>query len=112
MSLSHGKSCAGAPATGPPDTLLDLTVVHVRGTASRCPARNPCHAHRRQRTPDDGVEGGDEAVQASIEEALADLEAKGANHRGQQEKSNAFDHGQCPLLSFFSAKMLGSSSKS
>jgi len=68
---------------------LYSAVVHVRSTASGCPACHTADTHWSQRTTNDGLDRGhEEALQAGRHDLLTPFEAKGAEQRHQYEDSN------------------------
>src|SRR5687768_3684889 len=107
----HGAFMAiGSSTTG--SLGLDSAVVHIRGTASGCPSRNPRNAHRRQGATHDSLDTGNETVHARGQESLAQFEAQDPEQCDQHENSNALDHAHRPPVVLLIIKLLGNSSKS
>src|SRR5262245_54716273 len=95
------------------------TVVDANGTASSGSSGDAGHAHRRERPSDDSFGNDDRTIPGWHRDPLAELDAQDADRRQQQQSDRGLHygycrrpHGHCPPFIFFSANMLGSSSKS
>jgi hypothetical protein len=66
-------------------------VVNARRAAPRRTARDPGHADRRERTPDDGLGGRDDAVDTRDRKPSSEFERNQPYGAAQNKDANRFD---------------------